>query len=50
MKYGHLLLYGAILAAAFALARPGSTAGKAVTAVTESLSGVLGQGLTALGG
>lgn len=49
-KYGHLILYGAILAAVYGLSRPGSTAGKAATAVTESLTGVLGQGLTVLGG
>lgn len=50
MRYGHLILYGAILAAAYGLARPGSAAGKAVTAVTGSLSGVLGKGLSSVGG
>jgi len=50
VRYGHLILYGAILAAAYGLARPGSAAGKAVTAVTGSLSGVLGKGLSSVGG
>ena len=50
MKYGHLILYGLILAALYGLARPGSMAGKATTSVTDSLAGVLGKGLTQLGG
>jgi hypothetical protein len=49
-RYGHLILYAVILAAAYGLARPGSRAGKAVTSVTESFSGVLNQGLSAVGG
>jgi hypothetical protein len=50
MKYGHLVLYGLLLAAVYGFVRPGSPAGRAVTSVTESLSGVLGKGLTTIGG
>ena len=50
MRYAHWILYAAILAAAYGLARPGSAAGKAVTSVTEALSGALGKGLSTLGG
>lgn len=50
MKYGHLVLYGLILAAVYGFARPGSAAGRAVTAVTDSLKGALGQGLDVVGG
>lgn len=49
-RYGHLILYALILGAAYGFMRPGSRAGKAVTAVTESFSGVLNQGLSAVGG
>lgn len=50
MRYGHLILYAGILALVYALARPGSAAGKATTAVTDSLAGTLGRGITQLGG
>lgn len=50
MRYGHLVLYAVIFAAAYGFLRPGSRAGKAVTAVTESFSNVLGKGLSAVGG
>ena len=50
MRYGHLVLYAVILLAVYGLTRPGSAAGKAVTAVTDSMTGVLGQGLSAVGG
>jgi hypothetical protein len=49
-KYGHLVLYGAVLLAVYGFCRPGSAAGTAVTSVTESLTGVLGQGLATAGG
>lgn len=44
-RYGHLVLYAVILAAAYGFCRPSSSAGKAVTSVTDSLKGVLGRGL-----
>lgn len=50
MRYGHLVLYAGILLLLYGLVRPGSQAGKAVTSVTESMTGVLGQGLSAVGG
>jgi hypothetical protein len=43
VRYGTLLFYALVLAAAYGFMRPGSRAGKAVTAVTGSLSGVLGK-------
>lgn len=49
-RYAHWIVYAAILAAAYGLARPGSAAGKAVTAVTEALAGALGKGRAALEG
>jgi hypothetical protein len=42
MRYGHLVLYGLILAAAYGFCRPSSRAGQAVTSVSGSLAGVLG--------
>lgn len=45
MRYGHLVWYAVILAAVYGFVRPGSAAGRGVTAVTDSLSGVVGQGL-----
>jgi hypothetical protein len=50
VKYAHLVVYGLILAAAYGLCRPGSQAGKAVTSVTDALTGTLGQGLSVVGG
>ena len=50
MRYGHLVLYAGILLLLFAYVRPGSHAGKAGTAVTESMTGVLGKGISAVGG
>jgi hypothetical protein len=50
VKYGHLVWYAVILLAVYGFVRPGSAAGRAVTSVTESMTGVLGKGLTALGG
>jgi hypothetical protein len=50
VRYGHLVWYAVILLAVYVAVRPGSAAGKAVTAVTESMSGVLGRGITAVGG
>jgi hypothetical protein len=50
VKYGHLVWYAVILLAVYGFVRPGSAAGRAVTSVTDSMTGVLGQGLTALGG
>ena len=49
-RYGHLVVYGLILAALYGFVRPGSAAGRAVTAVTDSLKGALGQGLNVIGG
>jgi hypothetical protein len=45
MKYAHLAWYALILFAIFGLAKPGSRAGRAVTAVSGALAGALGQGL-----
>jgi hypothetical protein len=50
VKYGHLILYAVILLAVYGFVRPGSAAGKAMTSVTDSLAGVLGKGITQLGG
>ena len=50
MRYGHLILYAGILLIVYGLVRPGSVAGKAMTSVTDSLAGVLGKGITQLGG
>jgi hypothetical protein len=50
VRYGHLVWYALILLAVYGLVRPGSAAGKAVTSVTESMSGVLNRGLSAVGG
>jgi hypothetical protein len=50
VKYGHLVWYAVILLAVYGFVRPGSVAGKAVTSVTDSMTGVLGQGLTVVGG
>ena len=49
-RYGHLVVYGLILAAVYGFARPGSNAGRAVTAVTDSLKGALGKGIDVVGG
>lgn len=48
-RYGHLVVYGLILAAVYGFARPGSSAGQAVTAVTGALKSALGQGLDVVG-
>jgi len=48
VRYGHLIWYAAILAAVYGFVRPGSAAGRGVTAVTESFSSVVGQGLEGL--
>ena len=45
MRYGHLVWYALIIAAVYGFVRPGTAAGKGVTAVTDSLSSVIGQGL-----
>lgn len=45
MRYGHLVFYALIVAALYGYCRPRSTAGKAVTSVTDSLTGVLTSGL-----
>jgi hypothetical protein len=45
MRYAHLAVWAAVLAAVYGLARPGSAAGHAVVAVGGSLAGVLGGGL-----
>jgi hypothetical protein len=50
VRYAHLVLYAAILAVIYGLVRPGTAAGKAVTSVTDSMTGVLSQGLSAAGG
>jgi hypothetical protein len=50
MKYAHLVWYAVILLAVYGFVRPGSAAGRAVTSVTESMTGVLGQGLNVVGG
>lgn len=50
MRYGHLVLYAGILLLAYGLVRPGSAAGRAVTSVTEGMTGVLSQGLSTVGG
>jgi hypothetical protein len=48
-RYGHLAVYGLLLAAVYGFVRPASRAGRAVTSVTESFSGVLNQGLSRIG-
>jgi hypothetical protein len=50
VRYGHLVFYGLILAAVYGYCRPRSAAGKAVTTVTDSLTGVLTSGLGTIGG
>jgi hypothetical protein len=50
VKYAHLVWYAVILLAVYGFVRPGSAAGRAVTSVTESMTGVLGQGLNVVGG
>jgi len=50
VRYGHLVLYAGILLLLYGFVRPGSQAGKAVTSVADSMTGVLGQGLSAVGG
>ena len=45
VRYGHLVWYALIIAAVYGFVRPGTAAGKGVTAVTDSLSSVIGQGL-----
>jgi hypothetical protein len=50
VRYGHLVWYALILLAVYGFVRPGSAAGRAVTSVTESMAGVLGRGITAVGG
>ena len=49
-RYGHLIVYGLILAALYGFVRPGSKAGKALTSVTGSLSGALNKGRNTVGG
>jgi len=50
VRYGHLVLYAAILLGVYGLVRPGSAAGRAVTSVTGAMTGVLRQGLNVVGG
>lgn len=50
MRYSHLVLYALILLGVYGLVRPGSAAGRAVTSVTDAMTGVLTQGLSVVGG
>jgi hypothetical protein len=50
VRYSHLVLYALILLGVYGLVRPGSAAGRAVTSVTDAMTGVLTQGLSVVGG